>query len=401
MRVVLNGLAALKPKTGVGHHVAGLYTALRGEYPADQFTLFPGDLVGQAAKRIGRTITAPSEATRATRPRLTDRLRAATKSIAKFGSRCHFTGFTRMFGFDLYHEPNFVPFPSHLPTVVTVHDLSVLKYPQWHPADRVVEHQKHFLRGLDRARHIIVVSHAVRRELIEELNCPPERVTTVYNGVGPQFHPQPSERIRAVRAKWDLPDNFFLCVGTIEPRKNLGTVIRAFADLPAEVRSAYPLVLVGPWGWRSEADHELYQTVGRPAGVRHFGYVSADDLPALYSAAHALLYPSHYEGFGFPPVEMLACGGAVIASTADAVCEVVGGHATFVEPEDTAGWRDALYQSVSDPSFLSHAPQRGVEHAGQYNWRRAACETVAVYNRVLGVPVQRPIDLPRFRGLAA
>lgn len=402
MRVVLNGLAALKPKTGVGHHVADLFAALRTEYPTDDFTLYPGQFVGRLAKRIGRSVQAPSEASLTPRPhRTTERLRTATKSLAKFGSRCHFSGFTRMFKFDLYHEPNFVPFRTHLPTIVTVHDLSVLKYPQWHPADRVVEHQKYFLRGLGRARHVIVVSHAVRRELIEELSCPPERVTAVYNGLGSQFVPQSPEVVQSLRVKWNLPEKFFLCVGTIEPRKNLATVIRAFADLPPLVRLQCPLVLAGPWGWRSDTERELFLRIGQPAGVRHLGYVPAADLPALYSAAHALLYPSHYEGFGFPPVEMLACGGAVIASTAEAVQEVVGRHACYVEAEDVVGWRDILCRAVADDSFVKRLQLNGIEHARQYNWSRAAAETVAVYSHVLGHTSQLPSVVRPFSALAA
>jgi alpha-1,3-rhamnosyl/mannosyltransferase len=124
-------------------------------------------------------------------------------------------------------------------------------------------------------------------------------------------------------------------------------------------------------------------------------------LPALYSAAHALLYPSHYEGFGFPPVEMLACGGAVIASTADAVKEVVGRHAYYVEAEDVAGWRDALARAIADPAFIDRLKENGPEHARQYNWTRAAAETMAVYSRVLDLTSCKPATVRPLRSLAA
>lgn len=387
MRVVLNGLAALKPKTGVGHHVADLYAALCSHFPADQFTLYPGRTASQAVARFRKPSNAPSP----NRPAggVKRAVRSTLVAAAKAACGLHFAGYTRAFGFDLYHEPNFVPFRSHLPTVVTVHDLSVLKYPQWHPADRVKQHQRHFQRGLGRSRHVIVVSHAVRRELIDELGCPPERVSVVYNGVGRQYVPQSAEAVEVVRRKYDLPDRFFLCVGTIEPRKNLGSVMRAFADLPPPVRAACPLVLVGPWGWRAEHEQRLFSEVGQPAGVRHVGYVSADDLPALYAAARVLLYPSYYEGFGFPPVEMLACGGGVVASTADAVKEVLAGHGWFVEPEDVAGWRDVMNRVATDDDLLARLRVKGIDHAAQYSWERAAAETVAVYRRVLGQPAEQ------------
>jgi alpha-1,3-rhamnosyl/mannosyltransferase len=388
MRVVLNGLAALKPKTGVGHHVADLHAALAAGHPSARFSLYPGRLLGSAARSL-RTSAGPPAASDTP-----GRLGRVMKSAARLASRLHFAGFARAFRFDLYHEPNFVPFPTPLPTVVTVHDLSVLKYPHWHPLDRVRVHQKHFQQGLGRAGHVIVVSEAVRRELIEELNCPPDRVTAVHNGVGRQYAPQPATGVAEVRRTFDLPERFFLCVGTIEPRKNLGSVMRAFADLSPTVREACPLVLAGPWGWRSEADREFFHTVGRAAGVRHVGYVPGHLLPALYSAARALLYPSHYEGFGLPPVEMLACGGAVIASTAVAVREVLAGHGWFVEPDDVAGWRDAMHRAATDDEFVDRLRAGGIDHARRYTWERAAAETMAVYRRVLGMADDRTEPKP-------
>jgi alpha-1,3-rhamnosyl/mannosyltransferase len=153
------------------------------------------------------------------------------------------------------------------------------------------------------------------------------------------------------------------------------------------VREQCPLVLVGPWGWRSEAERELYETAGRAAGVRHIGYVPAEDLPAVYAAARVLVYPSHYEGFGLPPVEMLACGGAVLASTAEAVREVVAGHAWFVEADDVGGWKDAMHRAATDDEFIERLRTNGPKQAAKYTWTRAAEETRRVYAKVLGLPV--------------
>lgn len=401
MRVILNGLAALKPKTGVGHHVADLYAALCSHFPDDQFSLYPGRMISRGVARLRAQPMSNALSPNLRSGAVKRSLRSAVVATAKAACGLHFAAYTRAFGFDLYHEPNFVPFCTHLPTVVTVHDLSVLKYPQWHPVDRVRQHQRHFQRGLGWSRHVIVVSHAVRRELIDELGCPPGRVSVVYNGVGRQYVPQPPEIVSNVRRKYNLPNRFFLCVGTIEPRKNLGTVIRAFADLPTQVRTDCPLVLVGPWGWRAELERKLFDQIGQPAGVRHIGYVSAADLPALYATARVLLYPSHYEGFGFPPVEMLACGGGVIASTADAVKEVLGGHGWYIEPEDVTGWRDVMCRVATVDDLLNRLRVKGVEHAAQYSWERAAVETVAVYRKVLGQPVEHMPSAPRPDVLAA
>jgi glycosyltransferase involved in cell wall biosynthesis len=386
MRVVINGLAALKPKTGVGHHVANLAAALAAEFPGDEFALYPGERIGGLVRRLNRPADPPAgPRSRGGRSPL-GRVLALAKSTAKAASRFHFAAYTRAFRFDLYHEPNFVPFPSRLPTVVTVHDLSVLKFPQWHPPDRVRMHERQFLRGLRQAAHVIVVSEAVRRELIADLGLPADRVTVIPNGVGPAFRPLPPEEVEPVRARLGLPPRYLLCVGTIEPRKNVGTAMRAFADLPADVRESCPLVLVGPWGWKSDADREFFERVGRHRGVRHLGYVADADLPAVYAGAVGLVYPSYYEGFGLPPIEMLACGGAVLASTAAAVREVCGPHAAFVEPDDLAGWRDAMFRLATDPGYRDDLRRGGSTHAARFTWERAARETMAVYRRVLGLP---------------
>ncbi|MGL6094903.1 MAG: glycosyltransferase family 4 protein [Fimbriiglobus sp.] len=393
MRVVMNGLAALKPKTGVGHHVVQLAAHLAAEFPAGPLTLYPGERTGGLAGQfLRRSKPARSSAGPMPANPLRSRLTSAAKNAGKAACAAHFAAYTRAFGFDLYHEPNFLPFPSRLPTVVTVHDLSVLRFPEWHPDDRVRLHARHFADGVRRAAHVITVSETVRREVIAHLGIPGDRVTAVYNGVNPAFRPQSPAEIDAVRSRHALPPRYFLCVGTIEPRKNLGTVLRAFADLPAAAREACPLVLAGPWGWKSAADRELFESLAGPRGARHLGYVPDADLPGLYAGAASLLYPSFYEGFGFPPVEMLACGGAVLASADPAVREVAGPHARYIDASDFVGWRDALHRTATDREFLPRHRAAGIEHARRFTWERAARDTHAAYHTALGHPAARPLS---------
>ena len=389
MRVVMNGLAALKPKTGVGHHVANLAVALTETFPADDFTLYPGWLLAQLVRRFNHTPSKSDDGRR----RVYNETLLAVKAAAKFATRFHFATYTRAYPFHLYHEPNFVPFRSHLPTVVTVHDLSVLRFPHWHPADRVRAHVRHFVAGVQRAAHVIVVSQAVRRELIDDLGLPAHKVTAVPNGVSPTFRPHSSAELEPVRRRLGLPPRYLLCVGTIEPRKNVGAAMRAFADLPADVRAECPLLLAGPWGWKADADRAFYDAVGRDRGVRHLGYVADADLPAVYAGAVGLVYPSHYEGFGLPPVEMLASGGAVLASDIAAVREVCGPRAGYVAPDDVMGWREAMHRLATDADYRRQLVRGGIEHAARFTWDRTARETHAVYRHVLGR--RTTVPLPR------
>ncbi|HEY3787624.1 MAG TPA: glycosyltransferase family 1 protein, partial [Urbifossiella sp.] len=388
MRVIVNGVSAIKPKTGVGHTTVYLHRALCKQSRADSFWLYPGEWISTTARRMLQRPKVVSSPTKSNSIAGTARL----TELAKAAYRAHFQAAARWGNFDLYHEPNFVPIRTHLPTVVTVHDLSVLLHPEWHPADRVAFHEKHFRKGIDAAEHVIVVSRAVRREMIEVMGMPPDRVSAIHNGIGEQYflgNPGPQQAAISTLAgasgsRPGLPSRYLLAVGTIEPRKNLLTLLKAFCDLPAEARSACPLVIAGGWGWKSEPERELFETQAKPRGAIHLGYVADADLPALYSNAEALLYPSFYEGFGLPPVEMLACGGGVIASTAAAVREVVGGHAMLLDPHDLTGWRDAMLKVIREPDCLEDFRRGGVPHARRFSWERAAENTLGVYRRVLG-----------------
>ncbi|MFL5338831.1 MAG: glycosyltransferase family 4 protein, partial [Gemmataceae bacterium] len=352
MRVIFNGLPAYRPRTGVGSYVVHLLAELQRVAGDGAVTPFPHGLAARVAGLAGRVLarrqrrgpkTNPAGSTPSWRDRVKRRLRAAAQSA----SRRAFALASRR-GYDLYHEPNFIPWPSDLPTVVTVHDLSVLLHPEWHPAHRVAFHERHFERSLARCRHVLTDSECVRREIISAVGLPPERVTGIPIGVRDDFRPLSEEEIRPVLKRLGLPATFLLHVGTIEPRKNHLTLLKAYCDLPAALRNQHPLVLVGPWGWNYAAVRDFYESEARHRGVIHLGYLSDDVLPALYNAARALVYPSYYEGFGLPPAEMLACGGAVLASTAPTLREVLGNCAWYHDPDDLAGWRDAMAAVLTD-----------------------------------------------------
>jgi alpha-1,3-rhamnosyl/mannosyltransferase len=228
----------------------------------------------------------------------------------------------------------------------------------------------------------------VRQEIIRTLNVPPERVTRVYNGVRPWLRPMTADEARPVLRRLELPPRYLLCLGTIEPRKNVLMLLRAYCDLPAPLRQRCPLVLAGGWGWKAEEVAEFFHDQARHQGVLHLGYVPENDLGALYNGARALVYPSLYEGFGLPPVEMLACGGAVLASTAAAVAEVAGGQAHLIEPHDVAGWRDGMRRVIEDDGWHAQLCRGAVEHARPFTWDACARDTLRIYRFVAeGCPV--------------
>jgi alpha-1,3-rhamnosyl/mannosyltransferase len=393
MRVLFNGASAVRPKTGVGHTTANLHRALVAAFPEHNFWLYPGERVRRFAARFFCPPASPTGSVSPPRPGRPSLFKRLALTAARIGYSSHFHTIAQFGRFDLYHEPNLVPFRVALPTVVTVHDLSVILFPEWHPIDRVKRYEKAFARGVAAAAHIIVDSDAVRGEALRVLGLVPGRVTTVPCGIGPEFRPQAPEEIAIVRTRLGLPARYLLAVGTVEPRKNLTTLLRAFCGLPGELRESCPLVLGGVWGWKSEPERELFEMEARHKGVRYLGYVADADLPGLYAGAEALFYPSHYEGFGLPPIEMMACGGAAIVSTADSVREVVGSHAVLLDPNDLAGWREAMRCVITDRDYLTPFRRGAGAHAAKFNWDRAARQTFDVYQAVLGIAT--PVESPR------
>jgi alpha-1,3-rhamnosyl/mannosyltransferase len=285
--------------------------------------------------------------------------------------------------YDLYHEPNYVPLPTDVPTVVTLCDLSVLLHPEWHPADRVAHFEDRFRRGLAHCAHFIAISEFTRQEIIHALGLPPERVTCTYMGVRPGLRPMGEEEVREELAVLGLEPGYVLYLGTLEPRKNVLTLLRAYSALPAALRERHPLLLVGGWGWGARPVADYLEQQGRHRNVRHLGYVAEDRLPALYNGARALCFPSFYEGFGLPPVEMLACGGAVLASTAGAVAETAGAAAHLLDPSDLDGWRSSLLRVLTEDDWWLHLRKGACAAASPFSWHRCAADTLSVYRYVL------------------
>jgi alpha-1,3-rhamnosyl/mannosyltransferase len=239
-------------------------------------------------------------------------------------------------------------------------------------------------------RHIIAISEFCRREIIETLGIPPERVTCTHLGIRRSLGPLPRDQVQAVLHHLGLPANYLLYVGTIEPRKNLRTLLEAYTALPASLRNQSPLLLVGGWGWNAGDVAQFLGAAGRQRGIIHLGYLAEEHLAAVYNGARALVYPSLYEGFGLPPLEMMACGGAVLASTAGAVAEVVGGQAHLIAPEDVDAWRAALSRVVRDGDWWRSLRQGAMTVAQRYSWERCAAETLHIYQRVCGKVPEMP-----------
>jgi len=307
------------------------------------------------------------------------------RRILDAGYRQAFRWTARRNRYDVYHEPNHIPVRCDVPTVTTIHDLSVVLHPEWHPADRVRWYEAQFGRGVENTTRFIAASRFTKRQVIEHLGVLAGQIDVTYQAPRAAFRRPPGEVVSAVLDGCDLPEQFFLFVGTLEPRKNVEGLITAYGALPDEVRCAHPLVIAGAWGWRAEQLREMLDAKRQRADqVRMIGYVTDGQLAGLYAACTALVWPTWYEGFGLPPLEAMACGAAVVTSNVASLPEVVGEAGVLLDPATPEPWTDAMRRLVEDAAWRHAVRQRCVEQAARFSWGRCAAETVACYQRAAG-----------------
>ncbi len=291
---------------------------------------------------------------------------------------------------DLLHGlVNVLPLGGPARGVVTVHDLSFVRMPEKLPAAKRLYLQRFSRASVDRAAQIIAVSRQTADDLIRYFDAPAEKITVIHNGVGQEFTPGDPAACAEFRRAKGLPDRFLLYVGTLEPRKNLPLLIRAYARWVETSRTAddVTLVLVGAKGWFYDEIFQLVQELALEDRVRFPGYAPDAELPSWYQAATGFVYPSLMEGFGLPLLEAMACGAPVLCSAALSLQEVAGDAALTVplsdetKSEAIAALVDGLERLMNDAGLRQALRQRGLARAARFSWRKTALETARVYAR--------------------
>lgn len=267
----------------------------------------------------------------------------------------------------------------HPPTVVTIHDVGYRAFPETHPARRRLELELTTRWNLRAARHVITISHATKRDLINWYGADPDRITVTHHGCSSIFAPPADPRVvAAVTAHYGLGQRpYLLYIGTVQPRKNLSRVIDALA-LTIAAGYDLDLVIVGKRGWLSEPIERRAGELGIANRVHFTGFVADADLPALLAGALAFVFPSLYEGFGMPVVEAMACGTPVITSNSSSLPEIAGDAALLVDPLDTNAIAAAIMRLNDDHDLRATLRQRGLARARLFNWETCARQTLAV-----------------------
>ena len=281
----------------------------------------------------------------------------------------------------VYWEPNYILLPFDGPSVTTIHDVSHIHYPQYHPEERVRFLDQHLAESIERAQSLVVVSEFTREEVIKSFGVDSRQMSVITPGVSPSFGGVYEEtELIEMRHRYKLPENYILYVGTLEPRKNLCGLIRAYKTLPSSLRQRYPLVLVGCKGWGNEELENELRTMLNRGEVLRLGYVAQGDLPKLYNAATVMTYVSFYEGFGMPIAEAMAAGTAVLTANCASMPEVAGGCAELVDPNNIENIGDALRLLLEDDCHRQSLVEAGRLHAQQFTWERSANQLYDVLN---------------------
>lgn len=288
----------------------------------------------------------------------------------------------RRSGAELLHATGYVsPLLWRGPSVVTVCDLSFIRFPRlFNRANRT------YLRlftpiSVKRAARVLTISEHTRQDVIRLLGAAPDRVSVTYCGVDERFRPIDPDGVAEYRRRRGLPEHFILYLGTLEPRKNVATLLRAYARLRAKNAIAHHLVLAGAPGWQYQGVFDTLSSLGIGEYVHIPGFVDESEQTLCYNAADLFVYPSLYEGFGLPVLEAMACGVPVVSSNAASLPEVVGDAGILVEPLDEPMLAEAIVQVLSDASLRDRMRLAGLEHAERFSWASMAHKTLEHYER--------------------
>lgn len=286
---------------------------------------------------------------------------------------------------DLYHGClNVAPLLSPVPTVITIHDLAFIRFPQTFRAYNRIYLDLATRLSARRASRILAVSEHTKREVVGLLGIPPERVIVTPNAARSHFRPPAPAAIEQLRARHGLPERFVLYVGTLEPRKNLTTLLEAFALVSRSVPDA-PLLIGGGKGWMYEPIFARLEQLNLRDRVKFAGYLPEEELPLWYAAATVFVFPSIYEGFGMPPLEAMACGTPVITSNTSSLPEVVGDAGLMVAPTDPVALAEAIRRVLVDADLRTELRQRGLARARRFSWADTAAKTLVAYREAVAM----------------
>jgi glycosyltransferase involved in cell wall biosynthesis len=283
----------------------------------------------------------------------------------------------------IVHGPNYFLPKEAERGVITVHDLSIFKFPETHPVARIRQFERDFQSSIDRATKVITDSEAVRQELISFCNIPQDRISAVPLGFDPRFRPYREDELSEFLSHHGLQyGQYGLCVSALEPRKKISQLLSAWRALKPKIRAQYPLVLVGPKGWLNDDLNDQINRGANEGWLRYLGFLSEEKLPLIYAGAALFVYPSIYEGFGLPTLEAMASGVPLIVADHACAREICAAAATYINPDDQEAFISAIYKNLEDASWRELNIENGLQRSSNYSWSKCISETVDLYREI-------------------
>lgn len=370
MKIAVNSIPLLGPKTGVGNYIWNICRILEDVPDGPEFFYYYGHFSRQlmSARSEHSFIRKLKNAARHI-----SLVKAFYRRVRNIRARIQASQF------DIYFEPNFIPLDlKYKRLAVTVHDFSFHLHPKWHPAERVEYFSNRFWKNIKRADAIIAVSNFIRNQAVDEFGFDSEKVHVIPNGLDQSlFHPLQPHDHASERQRLNLPERYVLFVGSIEPRKNLLNLLDAYARLPQSLQNNTPLVLAGFSGWENT---NIMRRLERLQGnVRYLGFVHDSDLAAIYSLAELFVYPSFYEGFGLPPLEAMACGCPVLVANASSLPEVCSDAAFYTSPDNVEEMASAMQNVLENTSLSQELRVKGLARASSFSWKASALGHLEVF----------------------
>ena len=372
MKIALDAKPLFSRRTGIGRYIHQMLKELTRLDTDNEYFLcgvlgamHKGRISGDVFQKLGQRFKIPFP----------------FRKIVRIATELYIPRGMRKVGARLFWGTNyFGVFGRDFKTVINIHDMAHARYPQ-HAHPVMGKHLTGKLRDhAHKAHGILTGSHHAKKEIVELLNVPEEKIRVVYHGVEDCFRPVTDTKVlHNIRKKYSLPEKFLLFVGMIEPRKNIVGLLEAFAGLCKDARFEHGLAIVGPKGWGFQEIFQKVRDLGLARRVVFTGYAPEEDLPALYNLADVFVCPSFYEGFGFPILEAMACGTPVIASAVSSLPEIGGDAPLYMDPQNTDEIVRSIKRVLEEDGLRNDMRQRGLARAQKFSWEAAARQTIQLW----------------------
>jgi len=367
LKVAVDSLSLLSPLTGIGRYCYEISKELKKSDLDTTFYYgyFSKNLIEPADKKSVKSL----KSVVASSPWLKKSAREMLFFFTKFSNR----------HFDIYWQPNFIPNPNikAKKVVTTVHDFSFFLHKEFIPKERIKYFEKYFLKNINLSDAIITGSNFTKQEILERLNFKSEDVHVIYHGVDHSVFKLYSNP----KTDFKLPKKFILSVGSIEPRKNLLGLLKAYLSLDNSIKKEYKLVLAGFKGWENS---EIVSIIKQNSqDIFYLGYLSNEELAKVYNLSSCFVFPSFYEGFGLPILEAMACGAPVICSNSSSMPEVGGDAALYCNPKDIDDIAKKIEAVLSSAKLQQEMAEKGLNRAKKFSWEKSAHKHIQIFNKVI------------------